>query len=84
MALPRVIILDCNQEVARNEWTILHPGEYILMSPGAVHAVLSPINSAIAGWYFVKEEWVRSEKFRSLLMWEMDMIEHRLKVLNES
>jgi hypothetical protein len=65
-------------------WTILHPGEYILMHPGTIHAVLSPVNSAIAGWYFVKEEWVRSEKFRSLLMWEMDMVEHRLNVLNEA
>jgi hypothetical protein len=45
---------------------------------------LSPLNSTIGGWYFVEDEWLISDVYRSLLTWEMDMMENRLDIWNDA
>jgi hypothetical protein len=63
-------------------WSILHPGEYIEMLPGTVHASITPVNSAICGWYFMKKQWLSGGIFRKLLTWELDLIKNRMKVFS--
>jgi hypothetical protein len=65
-------------------WTILHPGEYIEMDPMTIHMVISPVNAAVCGWYFVKKQWLSDGTFRKFLMWELDLAERRERVLLET
>jgi hypothetical protein len=38
-------------------WAILEePGQYLVMKPGQIHAVVSPVNSAVSGWSFVMSD----------------------------
>jgi len=65
-------------------WTILHVGEYIEMIPGTVHAVLSAENSAVAGWHHMRKQWLEDGVYKEMLMWEIDIVEKRIKVVNEA
>jgi hypothetical protein len=65
-------------------WTILHVGEYIEMIPGTVHAVLSAENSAMAGWHHMRKQWLEDGVYKEMLKWEMDIMEKRIKVVNEA
>jgi hypothetical protein len=65
-------------------WTILHAGEYIEMKPLTVHMVITPVNAAVCGWFFVKKKWLLDGTFRKALMWELDLVESRQEVLLES
>jgi len=61
-------------------WAILQePGQYVMMEPGQIHAVVSPVNSAVTGWSFVLSDWLRSRKLSEMMNWEMNVIEDRLK-----
>ena len=65
-------------------WTILHVREYIEMIPGTVHAVLSAENSAMAGWHHMRKQWLENGIYREMLHWEMEIVEKRIKVINET
>jgi len=65
-------------------WTILHVGEYIEMIPGTVHAVLSAENSAVTGWHHMRKQWLEDGVYKEMLMWEIDIVEKRIKVVNEA
>jgi hypothetical protein len=60
-------------------WTILYPGDYIFLAPGQVHAVLSPVNSSVSGWTYVKAEWIENGELEERMMWEIDVIQSRIK-----
>ena len=59
-------------------------GEYIEMIPGIVYAVLSAENSAIAGWYHMRKQWLENGIYREMLQWDMEIVEKRIKVINEA
>ena len=62
------------------KWAILQePGEYVVMEPGQIHAVVSPVNSAVTGWSFVMSDWLENGKLSEMMDWEMRVIEERLK-----
>ena len=65
-------------------WTILHVGEYIEMIPGTIHGVLSAENSAVAGWHHMRKQWLEDGVYKEMLKWEMDIVEKRVKVINEA
>jgi hypothetical protein len=61
-------------------WTILSPGQYVQMDPGAVHSIMSPVNSAsVSGWPFIDPKWIRNGDLREVLMSELNHVERRLK-----
>jgi hypothetical protein len=65
-------------------WTILHAGEYIEMDPLTVHMVITHVNAAVCGWFFMKKKWLLDGIFRKTVMWELDLVEKREEVLLES
>ena len=60
-------------------WTILYPGDYIFLTPGQVHAVLSPVNSAVSGWTYVKAEWIENGLLEERMMWEIGVVKSRIE-----
>jgi hypothetical protein len=61
-------------------WTILSPGQYVQMDPGAVHSIISPVNSAsVSGWPFIDPKWIRNDDLREVVMSELNLVERRLK-----
>jgi hypothetical protein len=61
-------------------WAILDkPGQYLVMRPGQIHAVVSPLNSAVSGWSFVLPDWLEDGTLRNMMSWEMGVIEKRLE-----
>jgi hypothetical protein len=65
-------------------WTILELGKYVEMMPGTVHGVISAENSAVAGWYILRTKWLENGVYEKMLMWELDLVEKRVKVINEA
>ena len=59
-------------------WSILTPGEYLLLSPGEVYAAMSPINSVMTGWTFVLPQWLMEGTIEKLMTWELNDIEKRI------
>jgi len=57
------------------KWTILGPGDYIVMNPGTVHAVLSPVNSVVGGIYLLDQEWIKNGSVETKISWHFDKIE---------
>jgi hypothetical protein len=66
------------------KWSILHAGEYITMLPGIIHAILSPVNSAVCGWNYMEKSWMKSGILRDMLTWELELVEKRIKKINEA
>jgi hypothetical protein len=66
------------------QWTILTPGKYIIMRAGMIHAVMSPENSAVCGWYFQDKRSLLDGSYRKMLSWELDVIEKRIDTVKES
>ena len=54
------------------------------MIPGMVHAVLSAENSAVTGWHHMRKKWLENGVYKEMLEWEMDIVEKRIKVINEA
>lgn len=52
---------------------ILNPHQSVELAPGMIHAVMSPNNSAIAGWDFVNARWLLSEDVKRQMLWEADL-----------
>lgn len=42
----------------------------VILDPGMIHAVMSPNNSAIAGWDFVNATWMDSGDVERQMLWE--------------
>ena len=62
------------------KWAILdEPGQYLIMEPGQIHAVLSPVNSAVSGWSFAISDWIENGKLGKMMDWEMTLVEKRLE-----
>ena len=57
------------------KWTILEPGDYIVMNPGTVHAVLSPVNSVVGGIYLLDQEWIKDGTVKSKMAWHFQKLE---------
>jgi hypothetical protein len=62
------------------KWSILHVGEYIPVLPGTIHAVLSPVNSAMCSWSYMEKNWMKSGILRDMLTWELELVEKRIKI----
>ena len=51
-------IVDAGEKLERGKYFLLEkPGDMIVLRPGELHAVLSPVNSAVGGWKCQKNEW---------------------------
>lgn len=85
--------IHCTQKEDRNclsavlhwpglHWAILEVGDYVVIEPGQVHAVLSPVNSALSGWSFVASKWLRDGILKERMEWEMDLVEKRMEGTN--
>jgi hypothetical protein len=61
------------------KWSVLHVGEYVNFLPGTIHAVLSPVNSAVCSWSYMDKSWMKSGTLRDMLTWELDLVEKRIK-----
>lgn len=72
-------LLSAVQSWPRLNWCILHPGQYKLLPPGTVHAVMSPVNSVASGHSFVKAEWLDDGTLKERMEWEMSLVEKRLR-----
>jgi len=49
---------------------VLKARQTVKFEPGMIHAVMSPNNSAIAGWDYVKGEWLEAEHVQRQMLWE--------------
>jgi hypothetical protein len=54
---------------------VLRTGDMIVLEPGALHAVLSPVVSAVGGWICYKKEW--ADFFRGLMNWDLEHTEDK-------
>jgi hypothetical protein len=59
--------------------TILNKNQGIQLDCGTIYAILSPNNSAMARWEFVKSAWMDSETVKNVLFWEANLIVQRRK-----
>ena len=57
------------------KWTILEPGDYIVMNPRTVHAVLSPVNSVVGGIYLLDQEWIKNGTVELKMAWHFQKLE---------
>lgn len=57
-------------EMSEMNVTFLTGHESVVLEPGMIHAVVSPENSAISGWDFVKAAWLSSNDVQRQMMWE--------------
>jgi hypothetical protein len=57
--------------------TILNPGDALAMPPGTIHAVLSPINSAISCWEYVNAEWLGDDEIQEGAEWVLGVLRSR-------
>jgi hypothetical protein len=62
----------------------LELGKYVEMMPSIVHGVISAENSAVARWYILRTKWLENGVYEKMLMWELDLVEKRVKVINEA
>ena len=53
--------------------TVLTAHKSVELAPGMIHAVMSPNNSAIAGWDFVNARWLLSGDVQRQMLWEADL-----------
>jgi hypothetical protein len=56
------------------KWTILKQGDYVVMKPGTIHAVLSPFNAVIGGIYVLHEDWIRDGSLESCMVWQFEQM----------
>jgi hypothetical protein len=54
--------------------TVLTRKQSVVLAPGMIHAVMSPNNSAISGWDFVKAEWLATGDVQRQMVWEAKMV----------
>lgn len=74
------LIVNALKTLPGLKWTILdEPGQYLVMEPGQIHAVVSPLNSAVSGWSFVVSDWLENGTLRKMMNREMEVIEERLE-----
>jgi hypothetical protein len=57
--------------------TILNKNKGIQLDCGTIYAVMSPNNSAVATWEYVKASWLDSDNVQNGLIWEAELINGR-------
>jgi hypothetical protein len=60
------------------KWSVVGPGEYVVVEPGQIYAVVSPSNSATLGLQFVDLEMVLDGTAERMWEWELNLIQKRL------
>ena len=72
-------LLQAIDRMTRLKATMLRKKEGVIMKRGMIHAVLSPVNSAVSGWVFVDSKWLEEghEAILSDMNWELDLFEKR-------
>lgn len=65
------------------KWACMGPRDYIEMKPGCIHAVITPVNSAISGWAFIQPEWVTDGTLRSGMNEELSILWERIEARSE-
>jgi hypothetical protein len=60
------------------KWACMGPGDYIEMKPGCVHAVISPVNSAISRWVMIQPEWIMDGTLQSGMNEELSTLLERI------
>lgn len=59
------------------KFTILKPGDAVVLEPGMIHAVVSPENSAIGCWEYVDEKWFDNDDIKEGAEWIVNSIKSR-------
>jgi hypothetical protein len=72
-------VLEAIDRMSGLKVTILSPGIGVELWPGMIHAVLSPRNSAIACWEFVKAQWLENDDIEKGGLWELDLLAGRAR-----
>ena len=60
---------------------VLKEGNLLVLGPGTLHIVLSPVNSAVVGWNCYKSEWVK-DLYR-LMSWDKKLSCQSQKTFDE-
>jgi hypothetical protein len=63
-------LLNAIDEMSEMCVTPLTAHQTVELAPGMIHAVMSPNNSAIAGWDFVNARWLESHDVQRQMLWE--------------
>jgi hypothetical protein len=63
-------LLQAIDELTEMCVNVLNAHESVELAPGMIHAVMSPNNSAIAGWDFVNARWLLSKDVERQMLWE--------------
>ena len=63
-------LLKAIDEMSGMHVTPLTAHQSVELAPGMIHAVMSPNNSAIAGWDFVNATWLESHNVQRQMLWE--------------
>jgi hypothetical protein len=56
------------------KWTVLNPGDYIVMKPGTIHGVLSPVNAVVGGMYILHKDWIKDGRVESYMAWQFEQM----------
>jgi len=73
------LILDrAIQELSGLRLTILERHEVVELAPGMIHAVMSPNNSAISGWNFVRANWISLQAVQRNMLWEAELVRRQM------
>jgi hypothetical protein len=60
-------------ELSELRVNVLSGHKSVALDPGMIHAVMSPDNSAIAGWDFVNFQWLKLDNVRAQMAWEAEL-----------
>jgi hypothetical protein len=60
-------------------WTVMTVGDYLELRPGAIHLVVSPVNSVMTGWMHVLEDWIEDGTLKQMMLLEVDVIRRKVE-----
>lgn len=66
-------LLRAIDELSEMRVNVLTAHRSVELTPGMIHAVMSPSNSAIAGWDFINARWLSSNDVERQMLWEVDL-----------
>jgi hypothetical protein len=66
-------LLRAIDELSEMRVNVLTTHKSVELTPGMIHAVMSPSNSAIAGWDFINARWLSSDDVQRQMLWEVDL-----------
>jgi hypothetical protein len=64
-------LLRAMEELSQMCVNVLTAHKSVELTPGMIHAVISPNNSAISGWDFINARWLLSSDVQRQMLWEV-------------